>query len=85
MSVSFSGDLIKRAGATFLGGYSTRLPWVKHMAFDSIWCESNPERMNESRKRKTDFYPGGISARLCFSCLFVVDISVIDTMAIASR
>ena len=55
------------------------------MAFDSIWCESNPERMNESRKRKTDFYPGGISARLCFSCLFVVDILVIDTMAIASR
>ena len=64
------------------------------MAFDSIWCESNPERMNESRKRKTDFYPGGISARLCFSCLFVlqlgiynatVDILVIDTVAIASR
>ena len=64
------------------------------MAFDRIWCESNPERMNERRKRKTDFYPCGISALLCFSCLFVlqlgiynatVDIVVIDTVAIASR
>ena len=67
------------------------------MAFDRIWCESNPERMNERRKRKTDFYPGGISARLCFSCLFVLqlgiynatvdilDILVIDTAAIASH
>ena len=50
--------------------------------------------MNERRKRKTDFYPGGISAPLCFSCLFVlqlgiynatVDLLVIDTVAIASR
>ena len=50
--------------------------------------------MNERRKRKTDFYPGGISALLCFSCLFVlqlgiynatVDIVVIGTVAIASR
>ena len=64
------------------------------MAFDSIWCEPNPERMNERRKRKTDFYPGGISAPLCFSCLFVlqlgiynatVDLLGIDTVAIASR
>jgi len=64
------------------------------MAFYSIWCEPNPERMNERRKRKTDFYPGGISAPLCFSCLFVlqlgiynatVDLLVIDTVAIASR
>ena len=64
------------------------------MAFDSIWCESNPERINERRKRKTDLYPGGISALLCFSCRFVlhlgiynatVDIVVIGTVAIASR
>ena len=63
------------------------------MAFDSIWCELNPERMNERRERKTDFYPGGISAPLCFSCLFLqlgiynatVDLLVIDTVAIASR
>jgi hypothetical protein len=64
------------------------------MAFDSIWCESNPERINERRKRKTDFYPGGISALVCFSCLFIlhlginnatVDIVVLDTVAIASR
>ena len=53
---------------------------------------ADPERMNERRKRKTGFYPGGISAPLCFSCLFVlrlgiynaaVDILVIDTAAIA--
>ena len=46
------------------------------MAFDCMWCESNPERMNERRKRKTDFYPGGISALLCFSCLFLLHLDI---------
>ena len=49
--------------------FKVRLPQVKHLFFDSIWCESTPERINERRKRKTDFYQGGISALLCFSCL----------------
>ena len=27
-------------------------------------------------ERKTDFYPGGISARRCFSCLFVLQLGI---------
>ena len=60
------------------------------MAFDSIWCESNPERMNERRKERPTF----IQVEFQLGCVFhvfsfciwayitaTVDILVIDTVA----